>query len=146
MSDLLDLLNNADRGDLAVKEYAPPTGPFICQWCRAEVPNDFLLMLNHSPDCYRAQRDRACTSMVMARTHVTTAARTLRMRGEFLSCCWNGATHAFNDDHAIALVLSMVRRASEVWPADRLTWLRTSLAAEHLPEDLIDELTWEVAA
>lgn len=144
--DLLDLLDNDDRGDLAVRERAIPTGPFICRWCGREERADFLLESNHSPDCYAAVRDRMCMSMRNLRHHVTSSARALATEGEFLPCCWNGMNHAFDPSHALHWLRSYVRRAAGVWPADRFTWLRTALTAEHLPEDLIDELMWEATA
>ena len=143
MTTLLDLLANEDRGSLATKPR--PTGPFICRWCGHEEPNQFLLSTNHAPDCFRARRDHACTSMDLTRAHVTSSARTLHMRGDFLPCCWTGQKHKFNTEHALGTVRSMVDRAAEIWPAERLTWLRTALTAEHLPEDLVDELTWRAA-
>lgn len=143
MSDLLDLLANEDRGSLATKPR--PTGPFICRWCGREERGEFQLELNHSPDCYRSQRDRECSAMNLTRNHVHAASRAYVTEGEYLPCCADGSRHAWNRKHAISWVRSTITRAGYVWPAERLTWLRTALTAERLPEDLVDELTWRAA-
>ena len=82
-------------------------------------------------------------TMGLTRAHVTSAARALRSAGAFL---WNGERHTFDIEHAENLVRHYVRRAAETWPAERLTWIRTALTAESLPDDLVDELTWEAVA
>jgi len=134
--NLLDLLDNADRGDLATEQ-----PPYVCIECGREEPSLFLLRLNHSP-----LRGRGiCMTMNLTRAHVTSAARAFHSAGAFLPCCWDGGRHAFDIEHAENLVRHYVRLAAKTWPAERLTWIRTALTAESLPEDLVDELTWEAA-
>lgn len=135
--NLLDLLDNADRGDLATEQ-----PPYVCSECGCEERSLFLLRLNHSP----LHGSGICMTMSLTRAHVTSAARALHSAGAFLPCCWNGERHTFDTEHGEALVRHYVRRAAETWPAERLTWIRTALTAESLPDDLVDELTWEAVA